>query len=234
MKPGIAALRAVSLFATCSPAVLAHLDDIADLARLGPNEPLFRQGDRLNELNILVSGYVVTTHSPSDGNDAAADIVEPIRPLALTAALRGTLAPVSARTATSARLIVIAAPALRAMIGTAPALLSSFLDQALDDLQELTLENCRLKLLTSTQRLAGYLLGRATEPEATPARFVLPFEKRLLAVKLGCTQANLSRAFTALRSLGVSTKARAVVIGDLPALRACAGLPAEASGDQSG
>ena len=62
------------------------------------------------------------------------------------------------------------------------------------------------------------------------ARFVLPFEKRLLAVKLGCTQANLSRAFPAVRSVGVNAKAGAVVIRDVAALRAYASLPRDQPG----
>jgi hypothetical protein len=52
--------------------------------------PLFGEGDRLEELNIVVVGYVVTTRSQPKGDDAATDIVEPVRPVALPAALHGT------------------------------------------------------------------------------------------------------------------------------------------------
>jgi CRP/FNR family transcriptional activator FtrB len=223
MRPGVEALRAVPLFAACTPAVLVRLNDISDLARLGPDETLFREGDRLEELNILVSGYAITTRSRLDG-DAAVGVVEPVRPVALPAALHGGPAPMGAHTVTSARLIVIAAPELRAMIRTVPVLRSSFFDHAIDDLQEVTRENCQLKLLTSTQRLAGYLLSLVTEPEVSPARFVLPFEKRFLAAKLGCSPIHLSRAFADLQSIGVNTRAGAVVIQEVATLREYAGL----------
>jgi len=53
---------------------------------------------------------------------------------------------------------------------------------------------------------------------------VLPFEKRFLAARIGCSQVNLSRAFTALRAVGVSTRAGVVVIKEIPVLRDYAGL----------
>jgi CRP/FNR family transcriptional activator FtrB len=61
-----------------------------------------------------------------------------------------------------------------------------------------------------------------SEAEPGPARFVLPFEKRLLAARIGCSQENLSRAFAALRRIGVETQRGVVVIRHLTALRAFA------------
>jgi CRP/FNR family transcriptional regulator, dissimilatory nitrate respiration regulator len=224
MKPGVEVLRDLPLFATCTPAVLARLNDIADLARVGPDETLFREGDRLDELNILLSGYAITTRSQPNGDEVATDVVEPIRPIAVSTTLLGGLAPLGARTVTSARVIVISAPELCTMIRKVPGLRTSFFNHALNDLRELAMENSRLKLCTSTQRLAGYLLSLANDPEASPARFVLPFAKRFLAARIGCSQVNLSRAFAALRAIGVSTRAGVVVIKEIPVLRDYAGL----------
>jgi hypothetical protein len=53
-------LRALTLFATCTAAVLERLNDITYLARLGPNETHLREGDRLDELNVLLSGHECT------------------------------------------------------------------------------------------------------------------------------------------------------------------------------
>ena len=59
----------------------------------------------------------------------------------------------------------------------------------------------------------------AEDPDATAARFRLPFDKRLLAARLGCRQENLSRAFAALRTVGVETHGSRVILHDIPALR---------------
>jgi len=219
MKPGVDALQSLPLLANCTPAVLARLNAVADLARLGPDEVLIRQGDRVNELNILTAGYAVTTQSQPDGDDAVVDVVEPITPVGLPAALLGGASPIGSRTVTSARVIVIEAAELTAMIRKFPPLALSFLDQALGSVKDQTLENARLKLRTTTQRLAYYLLSMAKVSDVSPARFVLPFEKRLVASKIGCAPANLSRSFNELRSVGVTTRGKVVVVRSISALR---------------
>ena len=224
MKPGVDALQGLPLLANCTPAMLARLNAVSDLARLGPDEVLFREGDQVNELNILISGYAVTTRSQPNGDGAVVDVVEPITPIGLPAALLGGASPIGGRTVTSARIIVLDAIELRAMIRKFPAVASSFLDHALKELQNQNLENGRLKVLTAAQRLADYLLSLINEPDISPARFVLPFEKRLLAAKLGCSQENLSRIFGTLRSIGVTTRDKVVVVRSVSALREYAGV----------
>jgi CRP/FNR family transcriptional activator FtrB len=112
----------------------------------------------------------------------------------------GTASPTGARTITSSRLVLISAHELRATIRRKPAVGLAFLDLALAGLPRQTVDLCNLKLPSSVQRLALFLL------EMVPARFVLPYEKRFIAAKIGCSQENLSRAFAALRQVGVETK----------------------------
>ena len=137
--------------------------------------------------------------------------------------------PTSARTITSARLIVIPVKELHAMIRAKPVLATPFLDYALTSMNKQTLELCSMKLRSTVQRLAGFLIGLVEPPATNPARFVLPYEKRFLAVKIGCTQENLSRAFAVLRTHGVETQRGSVVLRDISGLRVFAGLPAAAS-----
>ncbi len=223
MKPGIDALQSLPLLATCTPAMLTRLNAVSDLARLGANEVLFRQGDQLNELNILTAGYAVTTQAQPDGKDGVIDVVEPITPIGLPTALLGGASPIGSRTVTSARVIVIEAAELAAMMRKSPPLASSILDHALMQLQRQTVENARLKLQTAAQRLADYLLSLTKESDVSPARFVLPFEKQFLAAKLGCSQENLSRIFGTLRSVGVTNRDKVVVVRSISALREYAG-----------
>ena len=85
-----------------------------------------------------------------------------------------------------------------------------------------------LKLRTTAQRLGCYLLARVKDPDAAKADFRLPFDKGLLAARLGCRQENLSRAFATLRDHGVETHGSRVILHDIPRLRAVA-LPDELS-----
>jgi CRP/FNR family transcriptional activator FtrB len=78
---------------------------------------------------------------------------------------------------------------------------------------------CDLKLRTTAQRLGCYLIELSKDPEANTATLRLPFDKRLLAARLGCRQENLSRAFAALRSFGVETHGARVILHDIARLR---------------
>jgi CRP-like cAMP-binding protein len=224
MRPGIEVLNALPLLAAFSAAQIATLNNLADLARLGPDEVLFREGDRLAELNILLAGFVAETQG-RNGETAITDIIGPDRPIGFASAMLGAASPTGARTITSARLVILPAAELRAMIRAKPTLALPFLDHALTDMREQTVELCTLKLRSSVQRLAAFLLGLVDDPTLSPARFVLPYEKRFLAAKIGCTQENLSRAFAALRRHGVETRQGVVVLRDVAGLRAFAGLP---------
>lgn len=225
MKPGIDALQALPLLGGFPTDRLASLNETADLARIGPDETLFRPGDLLTELNFLAAGQIGATRLHRDGQLALVDVLLPPGPLCLPAAWLGLPAPIGAQTLTSVRLIVLPVRDLRAIIDTEPALALPFLNFALFEAHELARDIGDLKLRSSAQRLARYLLDLSRHTQLAPARFVLPFEKRLLAAKIGCSQENLSRAFAALRRLGVETQATVVVLRDVPALRAFAGPP---------
>lgn len=225
MKPGMDALAKLPLLDQCDPALLARLNEAADLARLGPDEELFSEGEILSEVNILVAGQVGAVHSRPGRNPNLLDVLQPIRPLCLPAALLGLPTPAGARTLTTVRLIVLPVAELQAVLRDVPAICQRFLDYSLQEAQCLAQEIYALKLRSSAQRLAGYLLSLAKEDELSPARFVLPYEKRLLAARIGCSQENLSRAFAALRQIGVETQRGTVILRSIPALREYAKNP---------
>jgi CRP-like cAMP-binding protein len=222
MKPGVHALQSLPLLADLSERDLATLDQSADLVRFGPDETLFQAGDQLSELNYLLTGQIGATCPESEDNNPFADILLPVRPLCLPAVLLGQPTPVGAYTLSAGRLITLPAQRLQEMARRNAGLARSFLDHALQEAHQQALEIRSLKLQSSPQRLATYLIGLIDDPEATPARFVLPIHKELLAAKIGCSKENLSRAFVTLRGFGVVTQRRTIIAHDVPALRAFA------------
>lgn len=223
MRPGIELLQGLALFAAFDDDALAKINDLSDFARVGPDEQLYKQGDRPNELAILLSGYVALTRSQANDSHSATDIIAPVRPISFAAALSGSAMMTGAKTMTSARLLLVPTAELKLMLGAEPRLGAPFFEHALNEIQELTLDVCKLKLRSSAQRLAEYLLTLVEDPEASPARFVLPYEKRFLAGKIGCSQVNLSRAFAALRREGVESRQGVVLVRNPKALREFAG-----------
>lgn len=74
------------------------------------------------------------------------------------------------------------------------------------------------RLQTAPQRVAHYLLTHC-ETEGGPAAIRLPFQKSLLAGKLGLAPEALSRAFSTLRRVGVIVRGRTIHISDVSALK---------------
>jgi CRP-like cAMP-binding protein len=223
MRPGLQTLTTLPLLAAFAETHLAALNERADLARIGPNETLWDQGDSLELLHILLSGFVVET-CEYQGKPAFTDVVGPTAPVGFAAAMTASPAPTGARTITSARLILIPVSDLLDRIRDQPSVGLSFFNHALTGIQEQARELCDLKLRSAVQRLAAFLLNMVDDPAMNPVRFVLPYEKRFLAAKIGCSQENLSRAFANLRRLGVETRGSIVVLRDLARLRTFAGM----------
>ena len=80
-----------------------------------------------------------------------------------------------------------------------------------------------LKIKSTAQRLAGFLLGIAdTQGDTATAYF--PYDKRLVAECLGMSAESLSRALARLGPVGVKSQGdSAVMIADMAALRAFCG-----------
>jgi CRP/FNR family transcriptional regulator, transcriptional activator FtrB len=73
------------------------------------------------------------------------------------------------------------------------------------------------KLRSSLERLANWLLAHHVQAGA-PDRFELPFDKKVLASRLGMAPEVLSRSFAALRPYDVDVTGASVQLNDLIAL----------------
>jgi CRP/FNR family transcriptional activator FtrB len=126
----------------------------------------------------------------------------------------------TAHAVTRSRVLSINGEVLRRLLRETPGLALSMLACQSRDFRNLVRQIRDLKVRTAAQRLGAYLLALVPDPTATQAEFRLPFEKGLLAARLGCRQENLSRAFAALRELGVETRGARVTLHDIPRLTA--------------
>ena len=75
------------------------------------------------------------------------------------------------------------------------------------------------RLNTAPQRVAKYLLELWRSQGGPGNPFRLPFQKSLLAGKLGLAPEALSRAFSTLKKSGVTVRGRIVQVNDVAALK---------------
>jgi CRP-like cAMP-binding protein len=221
-RPTTDAVRALPMFAEVDADVVARVADIAAYRTLEPGEKLFTQGTTDMGLHLLVSGQISTFRTAHDGTVTVIDVTRPPGHLGLQAVLARLPSLVSAEAVSTSRVITVDGQGLLSLLSEEPSLAGALLKAEASDVRSLVLQVCDLKLRTTAQRLGHYLLSLAPDPMGASASLRLPFDKRLLAARLGCRQENLSRAFATLRELGVETHGSRVTMSDLARLRAYA------------
>jgi CRP/FNR family transcriptional activator FtrB len=213
-------LRQIALFAGLSDDCCAALVDSAQLESCGYGTALFEEGERPRFLHILVEGEV-ELFAQLNERETNISVLHPINTLNLAAAIGGVPHLTSGRARQKSVLITISVDAVRRAFDHDIGFARSVANELSHGFCEL-IENLRnQKLLTSSERLASWLL-RADGQSGGSGQFSLPFGKRLLASQLGMTPENLSRSLKFLAGHGAEISGRRVNLVDRDALTAIA------------
>lgn len=218
----LAALRSVPLLRDVNDAVLRRLVDFATIISAAEDTELYRQGDPADRLFLVLEGQVAGVSACGTGDTAVVEVVRAGQTLGLATVLARLPRLMGIRTVTNCRFLVLEADGLLALVEQEPSLTTALLRADAAEFHSLVRQVCDLKLRTTAQRLGCYLLSLSTERQTNITAMRLPFDKRLLAARLGCRQENLSRAFATLRSVGVETHGARVILHDIAKLRAYA------------
>lgn len=213
-------LRSVPFFADLSPATTEVLSAAATVCRHPRGTVLCEEGRVPDRIPVLLEGSAQLTASGPKERATVIDVVSPVEALAVETALTG--APSLVRATLIAPGEVLWLPAN---------LLSRTMQQDLRAAASVVALLCRqhrgmvrqvkdLKLRTASQRLGCFLLTLVEANGGAPTR--LPYDKRLIAGRLGMTPESLSRALAVLRRQGVEVTASEVRVNDLDRLRAYA------------
>jgi CRP/FNR family transcriptional regulator, transcriptional activator FtrB len=221
-------IGSVPLFARLDPALWQQIEAVAETITVGADRLLSQQGEMPEYLHVLLEGQVALSSTAADGTTALVEILHPPDHFVLASVLSRLPYLMTARTVGSARLLAIKAEGLLEIVGREASVANALLHSVSREFRTMVRQVRDLKLRTATQRLGCYLLARVKDADATKAEFRLPFDKGLLAARLGCRQENLSRAFASLRSYGVETHGSRIVLHDIPRLKALA-VPDELS-----
>ena len=126
--------------------------------------------------------------------------------------------PVAAEAVTDCKVIRIDTDVLLHSIRQSPEIAISILTATFQHLHSLVEQVEQLKARTGAQRVAEFLLDLASCDEG-PCEVVLPYDKALIAGRLGLKPESLSRAFAKLRDYGVTIKLNHALIDDIGSLR---------------
>jgi len=222
MQTTVDLIGAVPLFERLDTELRARLDAFTTVITVAPDGVLSRQGDMPQTLHVLLDGQVALSSTAADGTTALIEVLHPIDHFVLASVLSRLPYLMTARAVTRARLLAIDAAGLLDLVEREAQLANTLLRSVSREFRTMVRQVRDLKLRTAAQRLGCYLLARVKDGEAVKADFRLPFDKGLLAARLGCRQENLSRAFATLRAYGVETHGSRVILHDIPRLKALA------------
>ncbi|RTL66682.1 MAG: cyclic nucleotide-binding domain-containing protein [Hyphomicrobiales bacterium] len=212
----VEAMRKLPLFLGVDPAQVDVMLRSAFLQRFPPHVVLVHEGQSADFLHVVVEGHVDVFSAYRDRETTVA-LLGPGHSFIVAAVVLDRLYLQTARTLTSARVLLLPAEAVRAAFAEDAAFARAMAIELAYAYRGLVKELKNQKLRSGLERLANWLVARNVET-GRKNRFDLPFEKKILASRLGMAPEVLSRTLASLVSYKVRVDGSTVEIGDPDAL----------------
>jgi len=205
-------IRKLNLFSQVADENFASLMRGAYVQNFPAQIELITEGEPSDFLHIVLSGSVDLL-STWNGRETSMATVRPVSTFILAATIRDAPYLMAARTLEKSRIALIPSQDVRAIFDVDNGFARAIVMELAQCYRSVVKSQKDLKLRTSLERLANYLL-RQQKRAGGGAAFALDFEKRRLASVLGMTPENLSRAFKGLQPYGVTVDGTRITIGD--------------------
>lgn len=205
-------IRQLDLFSAMDEENFQALMRGAYVQTFPPQIEMITEGDISDFLHIVLTGCV-ELFSTWNRRETSMSLVYPVSTFILAATIRDARYLMSARTLEKSRIVLLPSQDVRAVFDTGANFARAIVTELAKRYRSEVKTKKDLKLRTSLERLANYLLVQQQDPDGAPS-YELPTEKRRLASLLGMTPENLSRAFKALQPYGVSVDGNLITIGN--------------------
>lgn len=210
-------MRGIPFFQNAEPEQVEAMLRGAFLQRFPAHVELIHTGEPADFLHVVVEGTVEMFSIHRD-RETTLGVCGPGDSFILAAVLFDRPYLQSARALVASRILMVPADAVRqafaADAGFARAVAESLALAYRSAIKELKNQ----KLRSGLERLANWLLTYDAE-NGSSGRFDFPFDKKVLASRLGMAPEVLSRSFAALGAYHVVVQGPSVVIHDMVALR---------------
>ena len=179
---------------------------------------IFLQGEPAASVFIVLDGWTKLFRISPNGAEAVVGIFTRGRSFGEAAAFRGDVYPVGAEAVTDSRLLQVRASLILETMKSRPELCTAILGSTFQHLHSLVAQIEQLKAQTGAQRVAEFLLELCPVDQGA-CTVTLPYDKILIAGRLGMKPESLSRAFARLREFGVMVKQNHAALADVSKLR---------------
>jgi CRP-like cAMP-binding protein len=212
----------IAVFRGLKPETVEHIVGPATAVMLKPHECLFRQGDPATAFFISIDGWVKLYRITLSGEETVIHILTKGDSFAEAVAFTGSRYPATAEAVSDARIVRIPADHIVRCIRESPDIALAMIASTSQHLHHLVQQVEQLKAQSGVQRVAEFLASLAPIDHGSCV-IALPYDKVLIAARLGLKPESLSRAFAKLRAVGVAVHSSHVAVNDVARLRQLAG-----------
>ena len=208
----------IAVFSGLNPREVQRLLAPATVIDLEPGQSLFRQGDAAAAFFIVITGWVKLYRITPAGDETVLHVLTKGESFAEAVAFVGGRYPATASAATDARVVVIPAHHVINCVREMPDIALAMIASTSQHLHRLVQRVEQLSAQSGLQRVAEFLAGLCPNMDGS-CTISLPYDKTLIAGRLGLKPESLSRVFAKLRSVGVDVRASDVVVSEVAQLR---------------
>jgi CRP-like cAMP-binding protein len=208
----------VAVFRGLRPETVQHIIAPASAAILRPHDLIMRQDDPATAFFIVIDGWVKISRGTQSGDETVIDMMKAGDSFAEAIAFSGGRYIATAEAVNVARVARIPADHLMRCIRENPDVALAMIASVSQRMHYLVQQVEQLKAQSGVQRVAEFLASLSLA-ERGHCALALPYDKMLIAGRLGLTPESLSRAFSKLKGVGVTINASKVNVADIVALR---------------
>ena len=211
-------LRSSTLFRSLSDEILQKIVGNEPPRNYSKGQIIFQQGEPAAHFYLILSGWVKLYRLHLSGEETVLHIFKSGDSFAEASMFSGYHFPATAEAVEDTRMLSINCNHFRKLLGENPDIAMSMLASIAVHMKGLVIEIEQVKGRNSLQRLAFFLIDLCPT-DAITATVQLPYEKALVASRLGIQPESLSRLLNKLRSYGVQCDKNLITISDVVALR---------------
>lgn len=207
----------IPVFSGLKPESLEVLLAQARAINLRPGSMLFRQGEPATSFFIIVEGWIKLYRITPAGDEAVLNVFAKGQSFAEAVTFTSGRYPAMASAVTRARLILIPADHIIDCIRKMPEVAIAMIASTSQHLQQMIGRVEQLTSQSGMQRVSDFLIS-LTSCVKGKCTIALPYDKSLIAGRLGLKPESLSRIFARLRTMGIDVRASDVVVEDMATL----------------
>jgi CRP-like cAMP-binding protein len=209
-------LAKTSLFASLQPDALEQFASQADVKTFDKGSIFFLHEDKADWFYVIVSGWVKLFRETLEGHEAVIDVLSEGHVFGDSAVLTDDIHTNSAAAAEKTTVIRIPVSFLKRAIDGNHDMALAMLKSLASHRKQQTREIEGLTLQSASQRIGCFLLRLCNDVEQTDIDLKLPYDKSLIAARLGMKPETFSRALNKLRQeTNIAVKGNCATIPDV-------------------